>query len=414
MCENSQYTIDRNPWGELHVKNPSGDLQDMANSANSVGAEEKTAEDRLFRAIAEKRWDEALTVLRDPTTARIQAGYINRIGTDTATALHIACRYNDTPVLIVKRVLEENPDAALHQTGDGGVTPLHIAALWSSLNVFRMLLEGCPRAASVRSDFGSVPLHLVCARGLVLDPEKIRLLLRADPSQLSTQDGYGLTPLDSFFSKFNRFMRECDKDELFFPICLSFRSIASCRLKAGTTPFNILIVANDLLYTYLHGHWSLQGVRDRNWRMVHGSLRVRSCPWVFSKFALGAFPEQAFEHDMEGNLPLHIAASADSLIDGEFYECHHCRKSPIYGTRYHHKEYMDVYCPDCFPSHIDRSEDQYYAVIAGRWKAKTHLSYRIQHCQFVMPFKKFFHCAHSIYQLFFTCLFSLRSLITSR
>jgi hypothetical protein len=77
---------------------------------------------------------------------------------------------------------------------------LHKVAFFnSSIEIFELILNEYPAAASVKDKNGNLPMHLAClSAGGPLDERKLRMWLGAYPGALSIRNNHGHLPLQMF------------------------------------------------------------------------------------------------------------------------------------------------------------------------------------------------------------------------
>merc|ERR1711982_108066 len=70
---------------------------------------------------------------------------------------------------------------------------------------------------------------------------------------------------------------------------------------------------------------------DNNWMVLHAACKIDVCPWSFCKFLLQLHPEQSMKKDKDGNLPIHIIASASNKVSDlntiRCFACGHVEKN---------------------------------------------------------------------------------------
>jgi len=118
------------------------------------------------------------------------------------TPLHIASQYGHDNVVSFLLEKGANPFAT---TSNDGRNALHIATRENKINVARLLLEqgkahnpyddkqvSYENIATYQGIHGKIPLHLAAER---TGPDFVKLLIKANPEGLNTQDQQGWTPL---------------------------------------------------------------------------------------------------------------------------------------------------------------------------------------------------------------------------
>ena len=72
-------------------------------------------------------------------------------------------------------------------------------------------------------------------------------------------------------------------------------------------------------------HFSQDRLNNDEWLAVHASCQVDACPWSFCSLLLQMHPEEAMKEDDDGNLPIHVIASASKkLSDENTIQCCFC------------------------------------------------------------------------------------------
>jgi hypothetical protein len=114
------------------------------------------------------------------------------------TLLHRACENFKATVTVIRRLIEEHPEALTTQNRNG-TTPLHLALDYhrDSPKILRLLLDRCPsRVIGMLDCIGSTPLHDACFTH-VWDVEIIQRMVRMHPKALRMLDSMGWSPLHS-------------------------------------------------------------------------------------------------------------------------------------------------------------------------------------------------------------------------
>jgi len=108
------------------------------------------------------------------------------------TILHRACRKKNPSQHTISFILKSDLSLAMEQEKIQGYTPLHIAALKSSLGVVETLIESCPKAAEIQDALGKTPLHLACKRGSY---DIAKAIVNVCPQTSLVKNSAGETPL---------------------------------------------------------------------------------------------------------------------------------------------------------------------------------------------------------------------------
>lgn len=134
------------------------------------------------------------TILQStPMAASIRNGY-------GSLPLHVITQRNTkmdakTKEGLILLLIEAYPAAIVQPGGVGKRTPLHIAFTdYISPNLARAMIQSGLEAAKMRDRKGWLPVHVACSRHC--SPEKLRLLLSANPTALTAKTDEGETLMD--------------------------------------------------------------------------------------------------------------------------------------------------------------------------------------------------------------------------
>ena len=234
------------------------------------------------------------------------------------TALHIACR-RQPPIDVIVALIRAYPAATELKTVDG-MTPLHFACYCgASVDIIKILIEAGPESVSKVDSRGRTPLHCACAGFRTDDKHEIlKALLDSNPNIVLDHDNMGRTSLslmlDDYLEEVEEIISNNSSSSWDDNISHSHRSrntnrtsiIISKELEA------CLKCTSILLRAAYHGSTADIIFQNQPFRLLHASVGVPSCPHHFIRLALKIKPEQIREPDINGNLPLHIAASISS------------------------------------------------------------------------------------------------------
>jgi hypothetical protein len=184
----------------------------------------------------------------------------------------------------------------------GEETPLYLACQQDPpADVIRAIVNACPEAALFKSRANKdLPLHLACkyqATACVLEA-----LLRDFPCSSIQQTKFGVLPLNALWE----FRPEgAEVDENFWNKVVIIMSAVD-RFRNTVTPSEYQEVSQQ-------GNDKERESSEEKF-LVHAtvSLGGLSCPIAVLQFILGKYPNQVFERDGSGQLPLHIAVGPTS------------------------------------------------------------------------------------------------------
>ena len=140
----------------------SGDQSDISVSVHEADYDKNPT--KLFVLVNKKRWDEALTHLKNkPSESSV---WIYKTHTDTNNIrwrllpLHAALVFK-APDPLIQALIQANPSGA-GEPDDRGLTPLHLAFRHSSSDlVLYLLLQAAPESITKRDPKGRVPIQLI-------------------------------------------------------------------------------------------------------------------------------------------------------------------------------------------------------------------------------------------------------------
>jgi len=249
------------------------------------------------------------------------------------TPYHIcALRSNEIPKDTLYAVINAGPpDAAFIQNQDGN-TPLHLAILCSaSPDMLQIMLATGSRAACIKNNAGLTPLALALAHGTSI--ATLRLILKACPEAVHVRDNMNTSTIqfawnlmiagakaeeekdgtDTQHQEYNQTDRSASNINTLALCARSSSLVGDSRLWMGKIDL--------LLRAAFHGVAENQGIpRKRRWRAVHAACNGGTCPFDVLAFSLQILPNEIRVRNEDGNLPLHIAASAppyESTIPAE-------------------------------------------------------------------------------------------------
>ena len=119
------------------------------------------------------------------------------------TSFHYLCLNNnlgeDVRLEILKLLLEKCPESVQHANDgdgadprDGADPPIHLAALYQSLEFCRILVDAYPGLVRMTDNLGRLPFHLACQSNNVA---KVKYLYQLYPESINVADDSGCYPL---------------------------------------------------------------------------------------------------------------------------------------------------------------------------------------------------------------------------
>ena len=239
------------------------------------------------------------------------------------TPYHIcALRCSEIPKDVLYTVINAGPsDAALIQNQDGN-TPLHLAILFSaSPDMLQIMLATGSKAACIKNNSGLTPLALALAHGTPI--ATLRLILKACPEAVHVRDDTNTSTIqfawnlmiagakaeeedhdiDSHHHAHNQTDRKASNINTLALCARSSGLIGDSRVWMGKIDL--------LLRAAFHGVAENRSIPNkRRWRAVHAACNGGTCPFDVLAFSLQILPSEIKVVNEEGDLPLHIAASA--------------------------------------------------------------------------------------------------------
>ena len=237
------------------------------------------------------------------------------------TPYHIcALRSSEIPKEALYAVINAGPaDAAFIQNQDGN-TPLHLAILFgASASMIQIMLATGTKAACIKNNSGLTPLALALAHGTPI--ATLRLILKACPEAVHVRDNNETSTIqfawdlmiagakveenvtDSSFQEHNQTDQSAS----------NINTLALCARSSGLVGDSRLWMGKIdlLLRAAFHGVAENRSIPNkRKWRAVHAACNGGTCPFDVLAFSLQILPGETKVFNEDGNLPLHIAASA--------------------------------------------------------------------------------------------------------
>ena len=259
----------------------------------------------LTSCIKNRKWDSVQLYIKQANLRDEHSSY----------ALHLVCHDLSTPPHIIRMIYFAFPDASLCLDMSKR-TPLFIAVEFCFVDAAVFLCHQNPEAALVRNGIGMTPLQYTLED---FEPNQIlSAILSSNPMTAKQLDAEGEFIFESFFNEHNCNLRALLENnagllsglqtEMKHWAAYSAYSKGILMLKAITT-----------------GHFSQYRHNNDEWLAVHASCQVEVCPWSFCNLLLQMHPAEAMKEDDDGNLPIHVIASASKkLSDESTIQCSFC------------------------------------------------------------------------------------------
>jgi len=207
------------------------------------------------------------------------------------------------------------PDAALLQNNDGN-TPLHFAILSGAPpDMLQIMLATGSKAACIKNEAGLTPIFMSLANGT--PTTTLRMILKACPESVHVRDHHGTSSIQFAWNLLiagmiadNTTESKDDQEQR------SASNINALALSARSSslvgdPRAWMGKIDLLLRTAFHGVAENRSIpHRRRWRAVHAACNGGTCPFDVLAFSLQILPMEIQVVNEDGNLPLHIAASA--------------------------------------------------------------------------------------------------------
>jgi len=237
------------------------------------------------------------------------------------TALHLVCR-RQPPLDVVLALIRSNPISPTLLTVDG-LTPLHFACYCgASPEVISVLMQTNKDAINHSEKRGKTPLHCTCAGFRTNDREKVvKMLLECYAKASLVPDEKGRTPLSLIFDDYAEEIEEERLKEGTVSPTLNLDAMEvemNDNEQAAETKQKKVLTSKDLqecfqLVSYLlraayHGSIVDPPPNTDKFRILHAAVGVRDCPSQFVKILIQMNPGVERDIDMQGKLPLHVAA----------------------------------------------------------------------------------------------------------
>lgn len=239
------------------------------------------------------------------------------------TPYHIcALRCSKIPKDVLYAVINAGPDAAFIQNQDGN-TPLHLAVLFSaSAEMLQIMLATGSKAACIKNNAGLTPLALALVHGTPI--ATLRLILKACPEAVHVRDDNNTSTIHFAWNLMIAGAKaEVDEDHdtdshhhehtQTDRKSSNINTLALCARSSGLVGDSRVWMGKIdlLLRAAFYGVAENRSIPNkRRWRAVHAACNGGTCPFDVLAFSLQILPAEIKVVNEDGNLPLHIAASA--------------------------------------------------------------------------------------------------------
>eukprot|EP00934_Nitzschia_sp_Nitz4_P007482 Nitzschia sp. Nitz4//scaffold41_size133979//37367//38326//NITZ4_003335-RA/size133979-processed-gene-0.70-mRNA-1//-1//CDS//3329551434//7472//frame0 len=216
--------------------------------------------------------------------------------------LHWLCLYR-APKDLIELVIEANP-GAMYVPDAEGWTPLHLVILYGGSNATVMLLieRGGTLAVSLHSPSGGTPLHLACRHGS--SPDILQALVAANQTLASTPSDNGTKPAEVLCQQFSKRHKHA-----FRPLPEQHGEVSRQKGKLDDPEVRAF---SERIQVLLRAVKERSGTPLQRQFLIHELLQHLSSLGDTTEFldvAVHLYPEQLTMPDLEGNLPLHLAAT---------------------------------------------------------------------------------------------------------
>ena len=304
----------------------------------------------LSNAIFEGNWEDAQNYLNE----------IQQLDEFGGTALHTAYFYhNTTPYNIFDMLINAYPKAATIQNSLG-FTPLHYSRKGFSDECTMLLLNVAPETVCVQNyTTGCTPLHYALKDCRSCD--LIQAMITGCPSALEVTNFLGQTPLDCFFlhwcAHIQILLNHCKTNNkspeqiLDTEIVNTRRNIITVRYVHRT--MCILLKLKVIIEENNNNHSATSSNTSNMPIILYSAFYLHYCPWLYCMLLAYVHPEhilQTTNNNTENRSLSILLQTVDSNITPlesnvyeRIYRCSHCRSSTIKlykGTR-------GYFCTDC-------------------------------------------------------------------
>ena len=237
------------------------------------------------------------------------------------TALHLVCR-RQPPLDVVLALIRSNPVSPTLLTVDG-LTPLHFACYCgASPDVVSVLIRTNENAVTHAEKRGKTPLHCTCAGFRSSTREKVlKMLLEYNASAAILADEKGRTPVSLIFDDYaeeieeERLVAKSESTENLITIDEN----TNVNQQKPEVPLKKMLTSKQLKECYRLISLLLRAAYHQSilnpppdsdkFRILHAAVGTVACPPQFIKILTHLSPGDERDFDLQGKLPLHVAAS---------------------------------------------------------------------------------------------------------
>ena len=301
----------------------------------------RTPSNNLSKSIAERNWSD---VHRHVNEASLQ-------NSDNGYALHDVCSDPSAPIQIVKDIYFAYPHAALAKDDDQH-TPLCIAVDFEFEGAVEFLVNECTEDMESCASYLRSAVHSLSCTNI------IDSFVTVNPKVAFVTDKNGNSTFDLFFRIWNVPMRIGFKNE-------NISGVLDNEIGQGNWTFRDVYQKACLFLSA--ANFRQNAIACANACLVHAAMREESCHLAFCELLMKLHPEQVLGRDADGNLPIHIIASAKDLSDEKSFLCIDCSSNK---SKLVHMEYLDggtnYCCVDCLARESRQSIRRAFCLEPGK------------------------------------------------
>ena len=280
--------------------------------------EDNTLEDieanSLYDTIHDQNWEHTRELLERSDSLRL---------VENDDDILFRAVFEEAPLDIVKSILShivrsskyphiQTIEQALHQTDFRGYTPLNLACTNnnSSMEMIDFFMEEAPKAATIPSRGGWLPLHGViwsqnypthCIEKLCC----IKKLLQYHPVAATASDDDGDTPMKLLFRKWTIYMEQMWEEYEFDFMSIPQDHTDHEEMKNTTKSFLLLLEAS--IFGSINAPSEKEtGSRARMWLPLHEATKIKNIPLIFLLLLTQMMPNCICEKDNDRNNLLHL------------------------------------------------------------------------------------------------------------
>lgn len=239
------------------------------------------------------------------------------------TSCHIALRHSDSiSASRLSLIMRKGPAGIAKMQNKDGNTPLHLAILARAPNeALKIVLGSGAEAACITNNTGLSPLFVALATGAPITT--LRQILKACPQSVYVKGPLGMSSLEFAWNLLisgsvteaagKHFQGEKTRLEQSKRAMSNINAIAMSSRASNLSgdAFKTMGKIDLLLGTAFYGTADSGALKGRTWRAVHAACAGGMCPFDILAYSLQVLPMEIKAVNEDGNLPLHIAASAE-------------------------------------------------------------------------------------------------------